>query len=35
MGCVAHWFMKRRGLATGIAFIAGGFGRVLFPLMIQ
>ncbi|KAL8853182.1 MAG: hypothetical protein Q9221_001916 [Calogaya cf. arnoldii] len=35
MACVAHWFMKRRGLATGIAFIGGGFGGVLFPLMIQ
>jgi MFS family permease len=35
MGCVAHWFMKRRGLASGIAFIGGGFGGVIFPLMIQ
>ncbi|KAE8152621.1 major facilitator superfamily domain-containing protein [Aspergillus avenaceus] len=35
MGCVAHWFMKRRGLASGIAFIGGGFGGVLFTLMIQ
>lgn len=35
MGCVAHWFLERRGLATGIAFIGGGFGSVLFPLMIQ
>ncbi|KAF2724514.1 MFS general substrate transporter [Polychaeton citri CBS 116435] len=35
MACVAHWFMKRRGLASGIAFIGGGFGGVLFPLMIQ
>ncbi|KAL8707585.1 MAG: hypothetical protein Q9220_007426 [cf. Caloplaca sp. 1 TL-2023] len=35
MACVAHWFMKRRGLATGIAFIGGGFGGILFPLMIQ
>ncbi|EHK21336.1 uncharacterized protein TRIVIDRAFT_78422 [Trichoderma virens Gv29-8] len=35
MGCVAHWFMERRGLASGIAFIGGGFGGVLFPLMMQ
>jgi MFS family permease len=35
MACVAHWFMERRGLASGIAFIGGGFGGVLFPLMIQ
>ncbi|TGO52586.1 hypothetical protein BCON_0138g00020 [Botryotinia convoluta] len=35
MGCVAHWFMERRGLASGIAFVGGGFGGVLFSLMIQ
>jgi MFS family permease len=35
MGCVAHWFHLRRGLASGIAFIGGGVGGVLFPLMIQ
>ncbi|PYH91432.1 MFS general substrate transporter [Aspergillus ellipticus CBS 707.79] len=35
MGCVAHWFMKRRGLASGIAFIGGGFGGLIFPLMLQ
>ncbi|KAL2835851.1 major facilitator superfamily domain-containing protein [Aspergillus pseudoustus] len=35
MACVAHWFMARRGLASGIAFIGAGFGGVLFPLMIQ
>ncbi|KAK5130040.1 hypothetical protein LTR08_002514 [Meristemomyces frigidus] len=35
MACVAHWFKNRRGLASGIAFIGGGFGGVLFPLMIQ
>ncbi|TGO55085.1 hypothetical protein BOTNAR_0252g00030 [Botryotinia narcissicola] len=35
MGCVAHWFMDRRGLASGIAFVGGGFGGVLFPLTIQ
>ncbi|KAF7946736.1 hypothetical protein EAE96_009721 [Botrytis aclada] len=35
MGCVAHWFKKRRGLASGTAFVGGDFGGVLFPLMIQ
>lgn len=35
IGCVAHWFMKRRGFASGIAFIGAGFGGVLFPLVIQ
>lgn len=35
MGCVAHWFMKRRGLASGIAWIGSSFGGILIPLMIQ
>ncbi|OGM40896.1 monocarboxylate transporter [Aspergillus bombycis] len=35
IGCVAHWFMERRGLASGIAFIGASFGGVVFPLMIQ
>ncbi|KAL8748060.1 MAG: hypothetical protein Q9190_000145 [Brigantiaea leucoxantha] len=35
IACVAHWFMKRRGLASGIAFIGGGFGGIIFPLMTQ
>nr|POE94307.1 riboflavin transporter mch5 [Quercus suber] len=35
MACVAHWFMDRRGLASGIAFIGGGLGGVVFPLMLQ
>jgi MFS family permease len=35
MGCVAHWFLNRRGLASGVAFIGAGFGGVVFPLMIQ
>ena len=35
MGSVSHWFFERRGLASGIAFVGGGFGGVLFPLMIQ
>ena len=32
---VAHWFDKRRGLASGIAWIGSGIGGVIFPLMIQ
>lgn len=35
VGCVAHWFHERRGLATGIAWIGSGIGGVIFPLMIQ
>jgi MFS family permease len=38
MGAIAHWFNRRRGTASGFAFIGsgvGGVGGVLFPLMIQ
>ncbi|KAG9696826.1 MFS general substrate transporter, partial [Aureobasidium melanogenum] len=35
MACVAHWFDTRRGLASGIAWTGGGFGGVLFPLVMQ
>lgn len=35
MGSVSHWFYERRGLAGGVAFVGGGFGGVLFPLMMQ
>lgn len=35
LACVAHWFNRRRGLASGIAFIGSGLGGVIFPLMIQ
>ena len=35
MGCVAYCFMNRRGLASGIAFLGGGFGGVRLPLVIQ
>ncbi|KAH6981536.1 monocarboxylate permease-like protein, mch4 [Ilyonectria sp. MPI-CAGE-AT-0026] len=34
ISAVGHWFSKRRGLATGIACTAGGFGGVWFPLII-
>ena len=34
MSAVGHWFDDRRGYATGIACIAGGFGGVIFPLII-
>ncbi|KZV95968.1 MFS general substrate transporter [Exidia glandulosa HHB12029] len=35
MGAVAHWFHQRRGTATGFAFIGGGLGGVIFPLLVQ
>jgi MFS family permease len=35
MSCVAHWFLRRRGLVNGIIFIGSGSGGIVFPLMIQ
>ncbi|KAK6839755.1 Riboflavin transporter MCH5 [Apiospora arundinis] len=32
---VGHFFRARRGMATGIASTGGGFGGVVFPLMLQ
>ncbi|KAB8208115.1 major facilitator superfamily domain-containing protein [Aspergillus parasiticus] len=34
VACIAHWFHRRRALATGIAATAGGFGGIIFPIMI-
>lgn len=34
-GSIAHFFMVKRGLATGIASTAGGLGGVVFPLLLQ
>ncbi|GKZ29648.1 hypothetical protein AbraIFM66950_005929 [Aspergillus brasiliensis] len=28
--CITHWFLKRRGLATGIAMTGGGIGGIIF-----
>lgn len=30
---VGHWFERNRGLATGLATTAGGFGGVLYPIV--
>ena len=35
VGCVAHWFNERRGLASGIAWLGSGVGGVIYPLMLQ
>lgn len=35
VGSVTHWFNKRRGLASGVAWIGSGIGGVIFPLMLQ
>lgn len=32
---IAHFFNKRRGLATGIASTAGGIGGIVFPLLLR
>lgn len=34
IACLAHWFHRRRALATGIAATAGGFGGIIFPILI-
>ncbi|CAG8901251.1 unnamed protein product [Penicillium egyptiacum] len=35
VACIAHWFLRRRALATGIAATAGGIGGILFPVLIS
>ncbi|KAI1343401.1 major facilitator superfamily domain-containing protein [Xylariaceae sp. FL0016] len=32
---IGHYFRERRGLASGLASTGGGFGGVIFPLMLQ
>ncbi|PSK58618.1 Riboflavin transporter MCH5 [Elsinoe australis] len=32
---VQHWFLRRRGLATGTALTAGALAGVIFPLILQ
>jgi MFS family permease len=34
-GCIAHFFSRRRGLATGIATTSGGVGGIVFPVLLQ
>jgi predicted MFS family arabinose efflux permease len=34
VSAISHWFYRRRSLATGISFTAGGLGGVAFPLVI-
>ena len=34
-GSIAHFFNRRRGLATGIATTAGGVGGVIFPILLR
>lgn len=35
VACIAHWFLRRRALATGIAATAGGIGGIIFPVLIS
>lgn len=35
IGCIAHWFLRRRALATGIAATAGGIGGIVFPVLVS
>ena len=34
LAAVNHWFLHRRGLATGFAMTAGSIGGIVFPLLI-
>jgi MFS family permease len=34
LGTIQHWFLHRRGLATGLAISGGSFGGILFPLLL-
>jgi Na+/melibiose symporter-like transporter len=35
MAAISHFFLVRRGYATGIAMTAGSVGGIIFPLMLQ
>jgi MFS family permease len=35
IACIAHWFLRRRALATGVAATAGGVGGIIFPLIVS
>ncbi|CDK26330.1 unnamed protein product [Kuraishia capsulata CBS 1993] len=35
IGVVSHWFLKRRGLALGMAQMGGSAGGIVFPLMFR
>ncbi|KAL6713963.1 hypothetical protein ACLMJK_008457 [Lecanora helva] len=35
VGAIAHWFMRRRATATGLATTGGSIGGIVFPLMLQ
>ncbi|KAK4187639.1 putative monocarboxylate transporter [Podospora australis] len=35
IGAISHWFDKRRGTASGFAFVGSALGGVIWPLMMQ
>ncbi|KAK4195526.1 putative monocarboxylate transporter [Triangularia verruculosa] len=35
IGAISHWFDKRRGTASGFAFVGSALGGVMWPLMMQ
>lgn len=35
LAVVAHWFEKKRGLASGIAFVGSSLGGIMFPLVLK
>lgn len=35
LAVVAHWFEKRRGLASGITFVGSSVGGIAFPLILK
>lgn len=35
LAVVAHWFERKRGLASGIAFVGSSVGGIMFPLILK
>jgi MFS family permease len=35
LAVVAHWFERKRGLASGIAFVGSSVGGICFPLILK
>lgn len=35
LAVVAHWFQRKRGTASGIAFVGSSIGGITFPLMLK
>lgn len=35
LAVVAHWFERKRGMASGIAFVGSSVGGIMFPLVLE